>query len=382
MKLLYIILFIFTFYFQICAENIGSSSIEWLTCSSDLIVMGEVENIKLANPSKYITYDLINIKIDKVLKGNIVGRKLSFELQNSDTKTITEKINISETNFIIFLKENDDKKYIPTSLQFPLSIIDLNGLTKNLYNKDGKEVQFPVEIIDLVKKWANVKIAHSLRVEPEVFGNLFPAFIVVPAEEKYREIFLKMARSDNSYERKKAAIELSKFPGDETEKVLRQLLYDETEEISYFAADVIYEVNYSVRAAAFASLKMLGKSLPDIRLKRQPTLDERTLLRQSYWRKSFTETITDEWKVFSVEDGESFEIDGLDRTSVIITLKKDENIVKIILIPKEWDKTYFPQTDYLGINGKNSQGGRHFFLEGNLPKEIQAKLVDYLGLEM
>ncbi len=384
LKIFYIISLFLITSTQIYAETLYSSSIEWMTCESDVIVLGEIEIIELAKPSRLITYDLLTIKIDKVLKGEIADRKLFFELNSSDTKTISETLNKSDNTFLIFLKKtadaDNDKKYTPTSSQLPLSILNLDYLPAYIYDKDGKTVQSAPEIINLVKNWSDIKIADSLAVRPKIFRS-FADFILIPAEEKYRKIFLNMADSENPFERKRAASELSKFPGEKTETVLRRLLEDEIEETSYFAADVIFKVNYSVRAAAYKSLKVLGKSVPEVKLERQPTFDERRLLRQSYWKKSFTDALPVEWKVFSVEDDKSFQIEGRETASVTITLEKDSYIVRIVLIPKECDESHFPQTEYLGINGKSSQGGRHFFLDGNLPKNIQSKLTDYFGLE-
>lgn len=382
LRIFYIIFFLLIISNQIYAETLFSSSIEWITCESDVIVLGKIENIEFAKPNRLITYDLITIKIDKVLKGNVANRKLLFELKSSDTKTISENLNKSNNSFIIFLKKNtaNDKKHTPSSLQSPLSILNLDHLPADIYNKDGKFIRSADEIINLTKEWANIKIAHSLTIETNIIRS-FGFFIVAPAEEKYRKIFLDMAQSENQFERKRAAFELSKFPGDETEKVLFNLLNDDTEQISYFAADVIYKIEYSVRAAAYNSLKVLGQSISDVKLERQPTFEEQHSLRQNYWKKSFTDALPVEWKVFSVEDGKSLQIQGHDTTSVLITLEKDNYFAKIVLIPKEWDKIYFPQTEDLGINGKNSQGGRHFFLEGNLPKDVQDKLIGYFGLE-
>ena len=122
LKILYIIFLIFIVSSQIYAETIVSSSIEWITCQSDVIITGKIENMVVANPSPLIAYNLITVKIDKVLKGNITDRKLVFELNSSDTKTIKENLNKSDGSFVIFLKKTADteKKYIPTSSQSPL----------------------------------------------------------------------------------------------------------------------------------------------------------------------------------------------------------------------------------------------------------------------
>jgi hypothetical protein len=125
----------------------------------------------------------------------------------------------------------------------------------------------------------------------------------------------------------------------------------------------------------------LGKSVPDVELKRQPTEYEQRLLRQKYWQESFTNALPKGWKVLNIVDGATLQIEGCSTTSVSIICGNDESIVKFILIPKEWEEIHFPKANNLGINGKDNQGGRYFFLEGTLPKNVQDNLVNYFGLE-
>jgi hypothetical protein len=163
---------------------------------------------------------------------------------------------------------------------------------------------------------------------------------------------------------------------------LRKLLEDETENFWNFSADTISRVEFGVRTAAYRSLQALGKPVSDkIELERKPTEAEQRSLRQSYWQKSFTEALSEGWKVVSVVDGRSRRVEGRDTTSVIVTCGEGESRCRFTLIPKEWNKKDLPAGANLGMNGRNSQGARHFFLDGTLPKEVKGKLTKYFGLE-
>jgi hypothetical protein len=126
---------------------------------------------------------------------------------------------------------------------------------------------------------------------------------------------------------------------------------------------------------------MMRKSVPDIELERKPTDEEQHSLRINKWQKSFTEALSKEWKLISVEDGSTRTIEERSFTSIIVTCSDGTSTCKFFLMPKEWDKKDFPKGIDLGINGKNSQGARYFILEGDMPKEVQEKVSKYFGLE-
>ncbi len=76
----------------------------------------------------------------------------------------------------------------------------------------------------------------------------------------------------------------------------------------------------------------------------------------------------------------SYEI-GPETTSVIVTCESGELRCSFTLIPKEWAREVGPTGERLGINGRNSQGARYFFLNGSLPKPVRGKLIKYFGIE-
>jgi len=379
------------------AEIMAAHSIEWLTCKSEVVVIGEVKEICITKGEHSSIRRDFSVEVLEVLKGDVKGKDITFWSFEHHSMPLARDLMNSKKGVLLFLsksnkhgmKSHHDNNYVPTILYDQVSIMNLSKLPKHLYSKEMKILSDKKEILDLVRKWADSKILHSVWSEVSwdspIFNKLYAGsscYLIVPAEEKYREQFLKQARSDKPRERQKAAGELYKFPGEETTRVLRELLKDDTENIWYFSADTISNIQFSIRKAAYESLKALGKDVPEkIQLERKPTEQEKKSILLKYWTKSFTKALPQDWKIVSVEAGQSHWSGRIITTSVIIKCQKGSSNGTFILIPKDWDKKYLPDGTNLGINGRNSQGGRYFFVEGSVPKEVKQKLTKYYGLE-
>lgn len=378
------------------AEIMGASSIEWLSCQSEVIVVGKIDKITITKGVHSVIYEECTVQIAEVIKGDIKDKELAFCLRTLSSKPTAKDFMNSNQGVLLFLSRSKghgperhlDNKYVPTAMGSPFSIIDLSNVSNDLYSKEMRILTNPEEILKTVRTWADSKVSHCLWWEvpfdSAIFNQLYAGsacYLIVPAEESYRPYFVKLARSDKPHERQRAASELYKFLGQQTEAILRELLKDETENFWNYSADTISKIEYGVRAAACRSLEALGKPVPQIELERKPTEEEQRSLRQGYWRKSFAEALSDEWKVISVEDGNGRQVEGRDTTSVIVTCANGESWCTFTLIPKEWDKSSFPVGENLGTNGRNSQGGRHFLLDGTLPQAVKNNLIRYFGIE-
>lgn len=293
-RLLFTIIF-FIFSTQLYAELIISPSIEWITCESDLVVIGSIKTLNIAKPSQRVTYDFLTVEVDEVLKGGLNEKIPQIKIRSNYTNPIKNDLADPSNKFLIFLKKSseDEYKYIPTSLQFPISILNINKLPNKLFNKDGEMLNDFGIISGIVYEWSSSKISYSIQIESKRISS-FPTYVNVPAEMKYKEIFLNMAQSFSPNERKRAALELYKFPSYETENALRELLADKTEFIHFYAADEISKIEYSIRVAAINSLKTRGKSILKLETERQPTKEEARLLRKNYWQNSFANALPKE----------------------------------------------------------------------------------------
>lgn len=378
------------------AEIMVASSIEWLTCTSEVVAVGKIEKITITKGVHSVIYEDCVVQVDEVLKGDMKGKKLTFCLRTLSANPTAKAFMNSKEGVLLFLSKSKDhgrethldNKYVPRSKHLPFSVIDLSNPPKDVFSKEMNILTDKDKILRIVRKWSTSAIAYSVDYEvpfdSPIHQRLYAGsacYLWVPAEEKYRSHFMKLAQSPRTYERVKAASELYKFPGKESEAVLRELLKDQTENYWYSAADAISKVEFSVRVAAYRSLKALGKPVPEMVLERKPTREEQRELRHNYWRKSFKLALPDGWKVVSVEDGKTRTTSLGDRTVVVVACKSSSHSCKFTLIPKEWAKQDLPTSGHLGINGQYSQGARHFFLDGALPKDAKTKVIRYFGLE-
>lgn len=327
-----------------------------------------------------------------------------IRLRVARSSTDAESWRSSQHSYLFFIRQGTKEKDYEDQLVGRWLLCDYQppiNLNKpeRIYKADRTKLNDGAEILPLVRRWAFWNIGKErgdlgCRDSPKClrlvdFGALYDevnlgsaVYIVVPAkepEEKYRERFTAMAQSSDPNQRQKAAAELYKFPSEETTAVLRKLLKDTTESPSYFADDIIDNYRFSVRAEAYLSLVRLGEKVPETVLGRPATQEEQSALRSDRWQRHFLEVLPNDWQI-TVSDGETRRIGDREWTIVIVSLQSGPIICKLILIPKEWPPEDDPAGGYLGTDGPSSQGGRRFYIEGDIPEDVKTKVIRYFGL--
>lgn len=375
------------------AEMIGIASVEWLTCDSDVIVIGKVAEITRAESLYSTVFEDCKIQIDEVIKGGISGTELVFCWGAVPNQPEPQGFLQSDSSILFFLSRSDVRKenhhlhdmLVLTSKSFPTSAVNLANLPEEIYDRNATPLRDSKQIVSLTKSWADREVRYSLMgdrlppKEPSGIDGGGGRWLIIPVEEKYRAQFVADAQSDDPGRRWWAARELYKFPGEETERILRGLLKDETEQVMSPSADTISRVQYGVRTAAYESLQILGKPVPEIQLWRRATEEEQRSIRQDYWRRAFTEGLSDGWRVISLEDGTTRVLNELESTVVVVTVGKDDLRCKFTLIPYEWNLEISSEGENLGR--APGQLGRVFYFDGELPSPVQKNLIKYFGLE-
>ena len=249
-------------------------SLEWITCQAEVIVVGKVKTVTTTKGTGPVIYEDCVVQVEEVLKGQIKAGGVAFCLRSSSPDSGMKALLNRKGETLFFLSKSKghgpeshlNGKYVPTSLAPVLTILDLANPPKYIYSRDMVGLTVRDRILKVVREWSKSRIVHSLCSEvghdSPIHRELYSGsacYLVVPADEKYHAHFLKLARSEVVQERVRAARELHKFPGDQTEAVLRELLTDDTETYSYTAQDMVSSVRYRVRAAAARSLRKLGK---------------------------------------------------------------------------------------------------------------------------
>ncbi len=377
------------------AETAVVTSLEWLTCSAELIVVGKIDAITTVKGPNDVAYEDCLVNVQRVIKGRVEGKQLAFTLRQLGGVPTARPLLKSKASALLFLSKSKnngpehrlDGQWVPTTGYITPPVIDLSRPAESVYTKDMKPASDIDALLKTVERWAKSRIEHSMSVEvpfdSPIFSKLWggsAVLMIVPAEEKYREKWMKLVHSPKPYDRAQAAAELSKFPGEQTEAALRELLKDDSEQNWNYAQDLIEHVEFFVRAAAYHSLQALGKTVPELKLQRKPTAEEQRSLRAQVWRASFAAALKDGWTI-SVGDGPTREFDGRRHTVVIVTCRREQQTAKFTLFPKQWPVDGLPKTESLGVNGVNSQGARRFYLEGALPTAVKQQVVSYFGLK-
>lgn len=385
----------------------GANSVEWLTCASEIVATGRVVKVSTVKGPGDVLYTDCVLEVAETIKGpplkevtfcyrELADKKPEWLTPGREFLVMLSRWKDSYTDAQIASGGFSDPYYetrmhnllVPTSDgQLPLSLIDLSQPLKNLYTKDARTLTDKSELLGICRAWSRSPIANSLMQEVpmespihrELWGGS-SVFLIVPAEDEYRARFLAQARSQDSYARQSAAAELWKFPGEDTETVLRELLNDRSENTWMSSNDTIARIEYGVRAAASRSLQELGKPVPQLELERKPTAAEMSAYRREAWRKSFKAALPEGWKTTAIADGDTISSPDGDKTVVLVDISNGSAHGKCRLVPKEWDKSKLPESGFAGMYEADSQGGRYFYFEGDIPESVKLHLIQYFGL--
>jgi hypothetical protein len=124
------------------AEVIVASSIDWLTCASDVVVVGRVEKIVTTPGGGDVLYEDCTVAVQEVIRGKVAGDRLVFCLRALHPETPAKRWMKSSEPILLFLSKSTghgrekhlDDMLVPTSDQFPLSVIDLAAPGKAVLN--------------------------------------------------------------------------------------------------------------------------------------------------------------------------------------------------------------------------------------------------------
>jgi hypothetical protein len=280
-------------------EIMGTTSIEWRAIDASVVAVGKVIKHGTERGPGDVLYEDVVLEISENIKG-ASDKQLAFTFRHVDghLKPWTPP----EGELLVFLSVAKDYKdfnnptlYIapderrmhkklvphPGGYDHPTgySVISLVEPLKDLFDRDQRSVTDRDELLKICRTWVKSGVVHPLQISVEwgpVMQRYYAGsavYFMVPAEEKFRERYLKYAGSTDERERSQAAQNLWKYPGDKTEAALRELLKDESH--SFWLSGPPYtikEVEYNIRRDAYHGLKQLGKSVPDdIVIKRPPT---------------------------------------------------------------------------------------------------------------
>jgi hypothetical protein len=157
----------------VAAETIVASSPEWLTCESDLVVVGRVEKIVTTRGGGDVFYEDCTVVVKEVIRGKVDGDRLVFCLRTLSAESPAKGWMKASEPVLFFLSKSTghgsekhlDDLLVPTSHQFPLSVIDLGAPGKSVLDTGFNVLTDKKEILDTCRKTAE-QLALYLKQNP------------------------------------------------------------------------------------------------------------------------------------------------------------------------------------------------------------------------
>jgi hypothetical protein len=115
------------------AETMVASSLEWLTCEAEVVVVGRVERIVSTRGPGDVVYDDCTVAVAEIISGKLSSDRLVLCLRTLSAESPARAWLRSPDAMLLFLSRSQghgsekhlDGQFVPTSQQFPLSVFDL-----------------------------------------------------------------------------------------------------------------------------------------------------------------------------------------------------------------------------------------------------------------
>ena len=125
------------------AETIVGSSLEWLTCESDAVVVGRITKIVTTRGPGSVFYDDCTVAVEEIIKGKVVDRMVVFCFRSLAKESAARSWMKSEQPLLLFLSKSRDHgpekrletMLVPASREAPLSVIDLAAPGKYIIDR-------------------------------------------------------------------------------------------------------------------------------------------------------------------------------------------------------------------------------------------------------
>jgi hypothetical protein len=177
------------------AENIVGSSVEWLTCASEVVVVGRIEKVVATRGPGDVFYDDCSVVVQEVIKGKVRVNRLNFCLRRLSVESAAKRWMKSEEPILLFLSKSPkhgsethlDNMLIPTTHQFPFSVIELSSPGKYVIDIHFKVLTDKKAIVATCRKAAE-QLAEHLKQNPD--GKIRLEHVEVPlSSDAWRSLY-------------------------------------------------------------------------------------------------------------------------------------------------------------------------------------------------
>ncbi len=256
-------------------------SLEWMAVDATVIMLGKVLAYEDSKDPGFDQEALV--LVEETIKGKPVDRSIRVRLRQANGDRLKEESKGGARSFLFFLRQ------MSASREPYWTFLDLDK-PEEVFLGEMRHPKGAEEILRVVREYSVRKPPPGVggAFDPqrgflrlEVPPLLYPpngsiAYLLVPAEEKYRPITSALILSRNYQKRSDGADMLRNFPGEETVKQLSALLDDPAEELRVNGQGEVSEISYPVRISAYDALLSLGAKVKEPVLKRKPLESERS----------------------------------------------------------------------------------------------------------
>jgi hypothetical protein len=114
-------------------ETIVATSLEWLTCAAEVVVVARIDEVVTTRGPGDVRYDDCTATVLGVVRGKVEKCRVTFCLRRLSDDSKAQAWRKSGAALLLFLSPSRDHgrekhldgRLVPTSDQFPLSVIDL-----------------------------------------------------------------------------------------------------------------------------------------------------------------------------------------------------------------------------------------------------------------
>lgn len=279
------------------AEIMIVDSLEWEVADSPPIVQARVADLTESRGRNQVIYRDLKLADVKVLKGDAKPENLALRLRVLGDDPLGKSCKTSGDTYIFFLepgkKENDSEMGGYWVLRDREAFIDLDHPAR-VYTAAMKEETARDEILKIISAYKDWKkdatpvgapnifkpqreyVRMEIMFDSPIYKHIFAGsacYINVPADEKTHETVLKLSRSEEVWDRIRAADMLVVYPGPETTKILTGMLEDAATSRTVRNNSLV-SITYPVRQVAYNTLVQLGENPTKPVLERVPTQQE------------------------------------------------------------------------------------------------------------
>lgn len=180
------------------AETVVGNSLEWLTCESEIVVVGRIEKIVTLRGPGSACYDDCTVTVEEVIKGKVLDRKVVFCFRSLEKESLARSWMKSDQPLLLFLSESRnhgpekhlDGKLVPTSDQVPLSVIDLAAPGKYVMDRRFNVLSEKAAILETCRSTMKQLDDHLKRSLVDLQTKVKPARLEVPSDSSaYRSLY-------------------------------------------------------------------------------------------------------------------------------------------------------------------------------------------------